>query len=166
MQTQSHVGVFTGVLRGLLDRYFAEVKLLLAFARHIFVLQGLVPEILQGQAVHVMARGGAVEHIRLEHGVERDTTELHSAMPQHDYVVLKILADLLWRRALKQWLELAQHVIAIELRRGAGVNMADGHVGTAACAIGERHTDQGCTHGVKVRGLRIDGNEFARVQAT
>ena len=52
-----------------------------------------------------MARGGGVEHIGFEHGVEAETAETHAVVREHVEVVFQVLADLARLVGLEQRLE-------------------------------------------------------------
>jgi hypothetical protein len=66
-------------------------------------------------------------------------------------------SDRPWRaRVLEQRFQLAQHRLAVELRRRIRILVRQRQVGAFAGAVGERHTDDLGTHHVKTGGLGID----------
>ena len=69
VQPQRDVGVLGGVLGGALHRHLVEADLLGALAGDVLVVDGVDAEVVLRQRIHVVARGGAVQHVGLEHGV-------------------------------------------------------------------------------------------------
>ena len=57
----------------------------------------LVAEMAAGHVVHVVAPLARIEQVVGHHRVERDAAQLDADAPQHDHVVLQVLADLLDR---------------------------------------------------------------------
>ena len=72
MKTQGDIGIFRRIWGGLLQLDLVEGELFHPFACDIFKRDGLDSEITLGQRIHVVAAGGGVEHVGLEHGVVGD----------------------------------------------------------------------------------------------
>ena len=165
VQPERHVGVLGGVDRGLRDRHFAEVDLILALAGHVFVLEGFVAQVLERERVHVVARGGGVEHVGLEHGVEAEAGEPHAVIGEHVQIVFEVLPDLGRLLSLEQRLEFRQHFFALELCRRAGVIVRQRHVGAATHAVGKRHAHDLGLHGIEAGGFGVEGEGLGFLQA-
>ena len=69
VQPQCHVGVLGRVFGGALDADLVEADLLGALAGDVLEVNGAQAQVVRGHRIHVVAGGGAVEHVRLEHGV-------------------------------------------------------------------------------------------------
>ncbi|MNM84807.1 hypothetical protein D3C81_969070 [compost metagenome] len=70
VQAQGDVGILGGVGAGLLQGDLVEGQLLGALAGDVLEADGAVAEVLQRQAVHVVAGGGGIQHVGFEHGIE------------------------------------------------------------------------------------------------
>ncbi len=141
VQAQGHVGVLRRIGPGLFDGDLVEGQLLGALAGDVLETDGAVAEVLQGQAVHVVASGGGVQHIGLEHGVvgyapQRDGG---AGIGQDIDVVLGMLADLELLRILQQRFQRTQHRVTVQLLRNAHVAVGQRHVGGLALLHGEGH---------------------------
>src|SRR5699024_11191595 len=94
VQLQRDVGVLGGVGRGSGQLDLVEGELFAALAGNVGERRGAAAEVLVGQRVHVVARGGAVEHVGGQHGVVVDAGQLDAVPAQHVEVVFQVLADL------------------------------------------------------------------------
>ena len=74
-----------------------------------------MPQILQRQAVHIVTRPGAVEHVGLKHGVKTNASEADSVVVQHGAVILEILSHLVAGRIFQQWAQLLKNALRREL---------------------------------------------------
>ena len=93
-QLPGDVGILGGILRGLLDRHLVKPDLLHPLARHLFIVDGLAPQVLHRQVVHVVIALGRIEHIRRQHGIELDAGQLHTFAGEDNQVVFYILPAL------------------------------------------------------------------------
>ncbi len=72
VQAQGHVRILGGIGAGLLQGDLVEGELLGALAGDVLEVDGLLLQVLPRQGIHVVAGGGAVQHIGLQHGVVGD----------------------------------------------------------------------------------------------
>ena len=165
VQAQGDIGVLGSVGPRLLDGDLVEGQLLGALAGDVLEADGATAEVLQRQAVHVMAGGGGVEHVGFEHGVEGHAAHLDAVVHQHVHVVLAVLADLGLRRILQQRLERAKHGIKLELLRHTHIGMTQRHIGRLARLDGERHADQLGALSIDAGGFGIEGEALGVLQA-
>ena len=78
-------------------------QLLGAFAGDVFKGDGLFAQILQRQRIHIMARGGGVEHIGCQHGVGKRADDSDLIVRQHRNIVLEVLTNLGFGWVFQQW---------------------------------------------------------------
>lgn len=166
VQAQGHVGVLRRIGPGLLDGDLVEGQLLGALAGDVLETDGAVAEVLQGQAVHVVASGGGVQHIGLEHGVvgyapQRDGG---AGIGQDIDVVLGMLADLELLRILQQRFQRTKHRVTVQLLGNAHVAVGQRHVGGLALLHGEGHPHHLRLLGVDAGGLGIEGDQLGLLQ--
>ena len=121
VQTQGDVGIFRRVGAGQLQSNLVEGQLLGALAGNVLEGDGAVVEVFEGQGVHVVARGGGVQHVGFEHAVEGHALHVNAVawvavegtISQHVDVVLGVLTDLGFVRIFQQRLERLEHRVAI-----------------------------------------------------
>ncbi len=164
VQAQGDVGVLGGIRAGLFDGDLVEGQLLGALAGDVLEADGAAAEVLERQAVHVVAGGGGVQHVGFEHGVEGHAAHPDAVVHQHVHVVFAVLADLGLGRILQQRLERAEHGIQLELLRHAHVGMAQRHVSRLARLDGKGHTDQLGALRIEAGGFGIEGKALGRLQ--
>ncbi len=70
VQLQSDIRVLGSIGTGRFHRHLVETQLLGTLASNVLVVGGFYAQILSGHGIHVVARGRAVQHIGLQHGVE------------------------------------------------------------------------------------------------
>ncbi|MCY1286581.1 hypothetical protein D9M70_355570 [compost metagenome] len=161
VQAQGDVRILGGIGAGLFDGDLVEGQLLRALAGDVLESDGAVPQVLEGQAVHVMTGGRSVQHIGFEHGVEGDA--LHGdgrgGIGQDVHVVLGMLADLGFVRVFQQRLEGLEHGVAVELRRYAHIAVGQGHVGGFTGLHGEGHAHHLRLLGVDAGGFGVEGEQ-------
>ena len=92
-QAESHVGVFGGVLRRLVERHLVEGELVLARARHILECDRLVAEVEFGEFVHAVIVLAGFKDERDQHGVV-DWRDGDAAALEDREIVFDVLADL------------------------------------------------------------------------
>ncbi|MNZ61040.1 hypothetical protein D3C78_791220 [compost metagenome] len=164
VQAQGHVGVLGGVGAGLLEGDLVEGQLLGALAGDVLEADGAVAEVLQRQAVHVVAGRGGVQHVGFQHGVEGHAAHLDAVAGEDVDVVLGVLADLGPGRVFQQRLERGQHRVAIELLGHAHVAVGQRHVGRLMGADGEGQADQLGLLGVETGGLGVEGEQLGGLE--
>ena len=158
VQAQGDVGVLGRIRPRVLDRDLVERELLRALAGDVLVVDGAMPEVLQRQRIHVVAGGGAVEHVGFEHGVERGPGERDPGARKHAHVVLEVLADLRRPFGFQDRAQLREHRLARDLVRRPRVVVPEGDVGGVPGRDGERHPHQLRPHVVEARGLGVEGD--------
>ncbi|CAM5321889.1 hypothetical protein RLIN73S_06475 [Rhodanobacter lindaniclasticus] len=164
VQAQGDVGILGGVAAGGIQVHLRERDLLRALAGHLFVLHRLIAEILLRQRVHVVARGGGVPHVGLQHRVVPEPLHGDAVVRQDVDVVLRVLAQLGPRRVLEDRLQRGQHGIAIELRRHAGVVVAERDVAGPARLHREAEADDVRAHRVEAGGLGVERDQLGVAQ--
>ena len=87
--------VLSGIFRARVHVHLIEGDLLRALARDVFVMQwSSTPRYFCGGRIHVVARGNAVEHVGLEHGIEALALERDAVVREHVRVVLQMMPEL------------------------------------------------------------------------
>ncbi len=165
MQTQRDISIFGRIPGRRVDWHIAEIDLALAFPGDFLVFDRLVTQVFDRQAVHIVARPGAVQDIGFKHRVESHAAQLDSVVRQHAHVVLEVLADLFSARVLKQRLQFPEHQAAIKLFHLSGTPVSDGYVCGLTAVVGERQPDKLCVHDVEARGFGINGDKAGSLQA-
>ncbi len=160
MQAQGHVGVFGGVGAGLFQCDLIKGQLLAALAGDVFELDGALAQILEREAVHVVAGSGGIEHIGFEHGIEGDALHADIVMGQHIDVVLGVLRDLGLVRIFQIGLERRQHRVAVELIGNAHIAVGDRDIGGFVGFDRQRYTDQFGALGVNAGGFGVKGEQL------
>ena len=94
VQRQADLGVFAGVIRRLRHRHLVETDLLLSLARDLLVGGRLAAEVARGQGIQVVARGGGVVAVGLQHRVVAHAGKRQSGAAQHVQIVLGVLGEL------------------------------------------------------------------------
>ena len=156
MQLQCHVRIFGGILRRLVDIHLIEGNFLRALAGDVFVVNGLDAEISLGRRIHVVPRRDAVQHIRLQHGIETLAGERDAVVCQHMRVELQVVTQLRLRQVFEYGLQRGKDFVPIELMRRPGVIMAQRHVSRFAGRNRESHADDARLHVVQTVGLGIE----------
>ena len=87
VQAQGDLGVLGGVGAGLFDGDLVEGQLAGALAGDVREVDGAVAQEFEGEAVHVVAAGGAVEDVGLQHGVLGDAPQRDAVVGQYTHVV-------------------------------------------------------------------------------
>ena len=158
-QAQRHVGVLGGVGAGVLDRHLLEADLLCAPAGNVLVLDRLFIEVQRRQRVHVVARGGGIEHVAFEHGVVGQPGERDAVVGEHVRVVLEVGAHLGQRGILEQRLERRERGLERQLVGRAGVVVRERDVRGLARRHREAHAHDARGHRVEAGGLGVEGGE-------
>ena len=130
VKAQGDIGVLGGVLSGDVDVHLVEADLPGALARDLFVPGRRYVQVPGGYRVHVVARGGGVEHERFEHGVVGHAAEADTVIEKHVGVVLQVMPDF-FRGAFQPRLEALQDAFPGQLLRGAGITVRQGDIGGA-----------------------------------
>ena len=160
MQAQGDIGVLCRVGAGILHLDLIEGQLFGALAGNILEMDGLVAEILQSQAVHVVTGRCGIQHIGLEHGVVANTAQVDAVVGQHTGVILQILPDLGALRVLQQGLQHAQHLIAIQLRRRAQIIVGQWHIGGLTGLYRKGNAHHLRLHIIEAGGLGVEGKQL------
>ncbi len=162
VQRQADLGVFAGIVRGLGHRHLVEGQLLLAFPGDLFVGRGLAPQVTRGQRIQVVARGGGVVAVGLEHRVVANAGELQPGAAQHVQVVLGVLRKL---RAIGIGQHAGQRgdrLVSAEFVVLVGV--PDRHVERLAGFDRERESDQIGIQRLEAGGFGIECNQLGGFQ--
>ena len=137
VQTQADLGILGRVRAGLLDTHFLEANLLGALARHVFIVDGVMTEILERDGVEIVATRGAVQHIGFKHGVKRDAAQADPVIEQHVAIVFQVMTDFARGVGFQQRSQFGQHGLDLELRRRARIAVRERHIGRATWGMGE-----------------------------
>ena len=164
VQAQGDVGVFRRVGGGALDIDLVEPDLRGTLAAHFLEGDGLVVQVAQGQAVHVM---GAVrlEHIGFEQRVVHNASQLDAVVGKHMAVVFQVLPDLGLGGIFQPGLEDGQHMLARQRFGRVLIAMRHGDVGGDAGFAAQRDADQLRAHRLERRGFGIDRSQFGGIDA-
>ena len=165
VQAQGDVDVLAGVGGRLLQGDLVEGELFGALAGDLLERDGLLPQVLQRQGVHVVAGGGGVQHVGLQHGVLQRPRHRDAVARQHRDVVLEVLADLGFAGILQQRLECGQHGIAVELCGGVQIVVGQRDIGRLARLKRQPHADDARLHIVQAGGLQVEAEGLGCLQA-
>ncbi len=130
VQPERDLRVFGSVGRRLLEIDLVEGQLPGAFAGNILIVDRVDVEIETGNGVHIVSRCHAVQHVGLEHRVERHSPHADVVASEDVRVVLQVMANLLLRRILEPVFERRKDPGPIELVGRAGVIMRDRDIGS------------------------------------
>ena len=164
MQAERDICVLGSIGRCRLHRHLVEGQLLCALACDILKVDGFPAQILQGQAIHVVARGRGIQHIGFQHRVEGDSPQGNIMIGQYTSIILQVLSDLGQALVLEQGLELRQDLVPVQLRRGSRVVVTKGDIGGLPRFNAERNAHHPGLHVVKAGGLSIKGEQVGAPQ--
>ncbi len=159
MQLQRDVGILSCVGGCGLEFDLVERQLFGAFAGDVFVVDRLPPEVQPRRRVHVVACRNAVEHIRLEHRIERHAAQLDVVAGENMGVVFQVMPDLAAVVIFEPGPELRQHLVARQLVRCPGVIVAERDIACIALGDGKREADNGGAHVIQAVRLGIEGDQ-------
>ena len=159
VQLQRDVGVLGRVRRGRVDVDLVERQLLRALAGDVFVMNRLAAEVKPGHRIHVVAGRDAVQHVGLEHRIERHALQPDAVSGKHVGVVLEVVADLFLLRIFEPRPELFEHLVTRQLLGCARVIVRDRDVRGLAGFHRQRHADDFGLHVVEARRLGVDRDE-------
>ena len=165
MQAQGDIGILGGIFRSLLDGDLAEANLFCALAGDVLIVDGFQPKILACNRIHVVSRRSAVQHIRLEHGVEAHPLQRNAVVQEYVRVVLQVVPNLANRIARENGLQSSQRCGAIQLNGHPRIVMAERHIGRFACFKRERDSDNFSLHVVERGGFSIESKQVRSFQA-
>ena len=123
VQPQGNVGVFRGVAGGLFDVDLIKGQLMFSAAGDVGELDGLMPEMLARQGVHVVAGVAGVQQVGHQHGVVGYAPQGDAVMLQYFQVVFNVLAGLRPIRVLQYGPQFFKGINQGQLRRRTGVAM-------------------------------------------
>ena len=92
IQAPSDVGIFSGVMRCIVQSHIGKRNLLRAFATQAFIRNGGDAQMALGQFVHAVAQM-AFQHIRQQHGIGHHALQLDGVIGKNVLVVFDVLAD-------------------------------------------------------------------------
>jgi hypothetical protein len=98
-------------------------------------------EVQPRDRIEVVARRGAVQHVRLEHRVVAHAAQFDAVVAQHVRVVLEMVAELGAMLVGEQRPQEPQDFVAVQLVRRARVSVRERHVGRATRFDRERDAD-------------------------
>ena len=164
VQAQRDVRVFSSVGARFLQFDLVKGQLLGALAGDVREVDGFVPQVFQGETVHVVPGCGGVQNVGFQHGIKADTAHMNTVIRQHTGIVFQVLSHLCLLLVLQQRLELRQHCVPVQLVRDAQIIMCQRHIGRAPGLDGKRQPDNARLHIVEARGLGIKGKKLRRNQ--
>ena len=141
VQTQGDISIFGSVRASHIQLDLVEGFLLGTLAGNLFKGHGFVAQVLERQAVHVVAGGNGIQNVAFQLGVELHAFQFDAMVGQNVGVVFHVLADFLLVFVFQNRLQLRQYFVPVELHRSTFVVVRQRHIGSLAHFHGERHTD-------------------------
>ena len=122
-QTPGDIGILRRVFGGRLDLHLVETDLLGPLARHVGIGDVLMPQHLHCQSVEAVLPLGRIQHIRRQHGIERDALKRHPLVGQHDQIVLDVMPEFFEFPILQNRFQGFNHLLLVQLLRHAQVTV-------------------------------------------
>ena len=92
IQAPGDVGIFSGIMRRIVQSHIGKRDLLRAFATQAFVRDGGDAQVALGQFVHAVAQM-AFQYVRQQHGIGHHALQLDGVIGKNVLVVFDVLAD-------------------------------------------------------------------------
>ncbi len=172
VQLEGDIGIFGSIGARQLKRDLVESQLFDAFACDPLNVGLALAQVLERQAVHVVAGGRRVQDVRLEHGVVSNAPNNNpvvliatdGAVGEDIGFELGVLADFQFVRIFQQRLQCQQHGVAIQLLRHAHVGMGQRNVGRFAGRDGKRQAHQLCMLSIGAIGFGDEGDQRCLIE--
>ena len=124
VQLQRNVRILCGIGGGLFEIDLVEGQLFGTLAGDVLVVNRLFAQVLARNRVHVVSRGDAVEHVRLEHRVVRHACQPNVVAREDMRIVLEVVPDFFLALVLEPGFELCKHLLARQLLGRTGIIMS------------------------------------------
>lgn len=115
-QLPGDVGIFRGVLGGLVDLHFKHLQLLLSLPDQIRDGNHLPLQVAFGEFVEAVAAGTRIQQVVAHHRIDADVPDRHPGPLEHEHVVLDVLVRDDAGVPLENRLERLEHHLAVQHR--------------------------------------------------